>query len=147
MIHIRCGFISNSSSTCHIISWAGKKEDLKEILERHTSIFPYYTSYYTEIDRNQIIEFAGKKYVENKLAHISPYAIIDSIVAMIEKAREWCPPGTLSYVPLDTEYDWTLHVSFGDHEGDYCGGILGRIMDTNIIVEDEELGYYTVSNR
>jgi hypothetical protein len=37
---LRLGFVTNSSSTNHIIAWNGKKEDLRSILEAHKKQFP-----------------------------------------------------------------------------------------------------------
>ncbi len=36
---IRLGYVTNSSSTQHIIAWKGKKEDLFDLLVKHIGIF------------------------------------------------------------------------------------------------------------
>ena len=51
----RLGFVSNSSSTSHIIQWRGTKEDLRKMLLAHRDVFP--TEWYEyETTAAQIID-------------------------------------------------------------------------------------------
>ncbi len=56
---IRLGYVTNSSSTQHIIAWQGKKKDIKKLLKKHAEIFPE-TTFFPDISRDDIRKFVTK---------------------------------------------------------------------------------------
>ena len=146
---IRAGFVSNSSSTSHIIQWRG---DLRAVLEAHRNIFP--------------TEFDADYWGSDRPGYVTTVdEIIDAIVSRVglHTADEhdqycWgggvegeCDDSTLPSQRGPNADGWnSLVVDFGDNDGDFSGSAIGMVMDYEgrmISVNDETLRYHTEQNR
>jgi len=164
---IRLGFITNSSSTNHIIMWKGDKYDLKRLLLEKISIFPTNFSGYAQnyhVDKSEILDAIlsmierslDKSSIQKELAERLEYAerwYKESIQDKRPWGTSWAEEEvkfTKELISLSEDKDWMLEISFGDNEGCFAGGDLGYVMDyagRNIDVEEDELAYKTEQNR
>jgi hypothetical protein len=161
---IRLGFITNSSSTNHIIMWKGDKYDLKKLLIERISIFPTNFSSYKnyQIEKVNVLD-AILSMIE---AATDKEAMIKELQERLDWAERWYKNAkNYSYskdyakealifakklVELSKNKDWMLEVSFGDSEGNFKGGDLGYVMDYEgryINVEEDDFAYKTEQNR
>jgi len=172
MFMVRLGFVTNSSSTTHIMMWKGDKEALRELLEAHAKHFDlHYTGWGDEDGQLSVtadeVTTAILSCLESKVQSASEFAA--DCREQAERNREyvenenkeragsgkWMEP----YVKKDEdmarradEYDHVLKVDFGDNHGDFQGGALGMTMDyegRSIRIVDAERGFYytTEQNR
>jgi len=151
-IRIRLGYVTNSSSTNHIIMWKGAKEDLRNLLELHSNIFPLSYEYGLEtLEVEEIIEAICS--LQDKIQPIENFIEIcqDNLeyyealkrdqteILSEEKYGGWLENAIARYREDIENYhkdiekaqfqNWYIEVSFGDNHGDFCGGALGNIMD------------------
>jgi hypothetical protein len=164
---LRLGFVTNSSSTNHIIMWRGSQNDLQKILMEKIEMFPdHYDSYNKthNIDKIEIvyaiISKADKAWNKQEM--------LTELNIRLKHAEQWYKEtgkrdDTFSgkyalehlkfienLIEASKNKDWMLEVYFGDNEGDFEGGDLGCIMDYEgryIHVDEEEFFYKTKQNR
>lgn len=154
---LRLGFVTNSSSTTHIMMWKGDKGRLKELLDAHQRHFDL-------------------RYVdwEDQSHSVTPDEVAGAILSMMEKAQKASAyvrakrqksrmfrkmmekSGGNKFLDEDIrktddkarrakEFDWVLEVGFGDNHGDFSGKDLGVVMDyegRRIHIVDADRGFY-----
>lgn len=165
---LRRDFVTNSSSTSHIMMWKGEKEDLKKYLEKYRCKFDLTYIGYDETDKT--LHVTSDEVVTAILLcldHCRPVKEkIDELKAFIEresKYREEHPeykkytdygqePATEALrLVIDLErFDLVLEVGFGDNHGTYSGKPLGFVMyyeGRYIEINTDKFKYTTQQNR
>jgi len=152
---LRLGFVTNSSSTTHIMMWKGDKDRLKELLEAHQNRFHLR---YVDWD-DTMIEVTPEKVSEAILSKMSEAQKTSDyiqrqkqIIQLLQRVMEEHPDIYEAHVRDATdkirragEFDWILEVGFGDNHGDFAGGDLGVVMDyegRRIYIVDADRGFY-----
>jgi hypothetical protein len=160
---VRLGFVTNSSSTNHIMMWSGDKYDLKKILIEKINIFPKTYSNYS-VDKSEILD-AILSMIQSST---DQEAMRKELQEQLEWAKNWYDEAkqdgrkwSMEFAADEMEFikelielsknkDWMLKISFGDNEGNFSGGNLGYVMDyegRKIDVEEKNFVYKTKQNR
>lgn len=162
---IRLGFVTNSSSTTHIMMWKGDKDKLRDLLEAHRKRFDL--SYVDCMDEkrqvtsDQVAEAilskldtteTAKDYAAGKRAQAERN---QEYIQEDPEHNQWLQGYSKGFEDLARRadmFDWVLQVGFGDNDGDFEGTDLGYVMDyegRRIRIVDAERGFYysTEQNR
>jgi hypothetical protein len=164
---VRLGFITNSSSTNHIMMWKGSQYDLKKFLMENLSVFPTESDGYNQkyvVEKGEILD-AILSMINNAM---NKEAIKEELQNRLERAERWYEEEkerkdswSVDWEKEELEFakkllnsaedkDWMLEVSFGDNEGDFAGGNIGNIMDYEgrlININEDGFSYTTEQNR
>ena len=167
---VRCGFVSNSSSTSHIIAWCGDVSALGDFLRENLEVLPaQYVSYEDVDDTNRyvtpeeiihaILEEASSVMSSDEYAR-GLRKRLNRYERYIEEAREdedELEESFLSCVLEDirgvlemiSKHDWVVDISFGNNDGDFAHTAIGAVMDvgSSVFVESPDFAYVTKSNR
>ncbi|MEI6297772.1 MAG: hypothetical protein WCO84_09140 [bacterium] len=167
---LRLGFVTNSSSTTHIMMWKGDKGKLRELLEAHASHFNLtYEGYGQDEPYRATSDEVASAILSclDKTTDAKEYAAGQRADAernqkYVEEENARRPHGGdwfQGYVRAAEdrarradEFDHVLQVGFGDNHGDFEGGDLGMTMDYEgrfIRIVDADGGFYytTEQNR
>jgi len=170
---VRCGFVSNSSSTSHIIMWKGKKEDLRGLLEKHARKFALkcrscaalgFTCNSTPEETIDLIcSCLDGTYLDSPLCIPTAERIemfeaelkwlrkdMESADDIVMRSLREYEAKVLHCVSVAGRMDWSIIVAFGDNHGYLHGRGLPCLLDyagRNIRISSPELEYMTDQDR
>lgn len=169
---LRLGYVTNSSSTNHIICWNGSDEDLKALLQKHREKFDLtFEAWDDEVyktDPDEVIETILGFLKEKKQTKAQYVAEAERQVQYyeewLEREKKEKRAGTLGFDSiryieqslrtererLTMDKENVVIIGFGDHEGDVEGGDMGHCMDyegRDIYIKEKDLYYTTEQNR
>jgi len=146
------GFVTNSSSTQHIIAWKGKEEDLLALLQKHSDIFPDYSWVYPSAEKegitnesliNCLVECLDPRYADKDCGEG-----INSIIEFLKnciKFDDGHDEEIINNIDKIAQMDFVANVSFGE-VGRVCEEAILDFASDSCLYDGDEMIYVIVSH-